>query len=101
MSDRIPTENEREPQVRAADASRFPTELAAAYALGYGDGERLVKAEGQDASDESLAPICARYLAHAEAMPASPADQAYLAGVRDAAADNLPSPPAEPNRHAA
>ena len=101
MIDSIPTDSEREPQARAADASTFPTDLAAAYALGYGDGERLVEAQGRDASDESLALVCMRYLAHAEARPASPADQAYLAGVRDAAADNLPSPPIEPYRHAA
>ena len=101
MSDRIPTENQREPQARATDASTFPTELAAAYALGYGDGERLARAQGQDALDESLAPICARYVAHVEAAHPSPADEAYLAGVRDAAAGNLPSPPSEPYCHAA
>ena len=99
MSDRSTTESDREPPARAADANAFPTELAAAYALGYGDGERLATA--QDPSDASLAPIRARYVAHAEATNPSPADEAYLAGVRDAAAGNLPSPPSEPYRHAA
>jgi hypothetical protein len=67
--------------------------------LGYADGRRLLTA--QERAEDCLVSVRARYLAHVEAAELSPADQAYLAGVRDAAADNLPSPPSEPYRHAA
>jgi hypothetical protein len=94
MPDAIPSESEREPSAaRPGDASAVPDEPTAAYVLGYADGQRLLKAP--DASDASLQKVHARYGAHAEAAQPSPAEQAYLAGVRDAAADNLPSPPPE------
>ena len=94
MTDRIPPETDREP---AARSTVIPFEPAAAYVLGYADGRRLVSGQ----SEESLRPIRARFLAHVDAAHPSSAEQAYVAGVRDAAADNLPSPPAEPYRQAA
>ncbi|MGH7125950.1 MAG: hypothetical protein ACREFI_16365 [Stellaceae bacterium] len=79
----------------------IPDQPIAAYTLGYADGRRLVSGK----MDDSLALIRARFLAHVEATQPSPAEQAYVAGVRDAAADNFPSPPHEPSesryRHAA
>ncbi len=92
MTDAIPAE--RNPQ------SPIPDDPAAAYVLGYADGRRLVSDQA-DASNS----IHDRFLAHVDAERPSPAEQAYVAGVRDAAADNLPSPPHEhyesPYRHAA
>jgi hypothetical protein len=94
MTDSIPSETDREP----IDASAvIPFEPAAAYVLGYVDGRCLMSRQ----SEESLQPIRARFLAHVNAEHPSAAEQAYVAGVRDAAADNLPSPPAETYRHAA
>ena len=80
----------------ATRSTAIPFEPAAAYVLGYADGRRLMSGQ----SEESLRPIRARFLAHVEAVRPSSAEQAYVAGVRDAAADNLPSPP-EPYRDAA
>jgi hypothetical protein len=91
MPDAIPSQSEREP-------SAVPDEPVAAYVLGYADGRRLLKP--QDASDASLEKVRGRYGALAVAAQPSPAEQAYLAGVRDAAADNLPSPPPEQRRAA-
>jgi hypothetical protein len=87
-------ETDRKPATRSAF---IPVEPAAAYALGYADGRRLLSGRSQ----ESLRAIRARFLAHVEAAHPSAAEQAYVAGVRDAAADNLPSPPTEPHRRAA
>jgi hypothetical protein len=98
MPDSIFSANDREPAARPGDATTVPDDPAEAYALGYADGRRLFQT--QDASDEALEPVRARYLALANAEQLSPAEQAYLAGARDAAADNLPSPPPE-HRHAA
>jgi len=94
MTDKTATEMNSE---LAARAAVIPFEPAAAYALGYADGRRLVSGQ----SDESLRPIRTRFLAHADAAHPSSAEQAYVAGVRDAAADNLPSPPEEHYRDAA
>jgi hypothetical protein len=80
----------------ATRATVIPFEPAAAYVLGYADGRRLMSGQPED----SLQPIRARFLAHVDAEHPSTAEQAYVAGVRDAAADNLPSPP-EPYRDAA
>ena len=91
MTDRIPPASDRE------SATIIPFEPCAAYVLGYADGRCLMSGQ----SEESLQPIRARFLAHVDAVGPSFAEQAYLAGVRDAAADNLPSPPPEPYRHAA
>ena len=98
MPDNILPESDREPRARAHDLTAMPSDPAEAYALGYADGRRLCQT--QDASDHALEPIRARYLALTDAAQLSPAEQAYLAGARDAAADNLPSPPPE-HRHAA
>lgn len=97
MPDSILSESDREPKARTHDLTAIPNDPADAYALGYADGHCLLKAE--DASEASLKKVRARYLALADAALLSPADQAYLAGVRDAAADNLPCPPE--HRHAA
>ena len=94
MTDRTSFETGRE---TAARSTVIPFEPSAAYALGYADGRRLMSGQPED----SLRAIRARFLAHVEAELPSLAEQAYLAGVRDAAADNLPSPPTEPYRHAA
>ena len=69
-----------------------PFDPVAAYALGYADGRQLVSGQGE----KSLRPIRDRFLAHVEAEHPTAAERAYVAGVRDAAADNLPSPPQEP-----
>lgn len=92
MTDRM-SEIDRETATRA---TVIPFEPAAAYVLGYADGRRLMSGQPED----SLQPIRARFLAHVDAEHPSAAEQAYVAGVRDAAADNLPSPP-EPYRDAA
>lgn len=92
MTDSIPR-SDVEP---AARLTVIPFEPAAAYVLGYADGRRLLSGP----ADETLQSIRTRFLAHVEVEHPSSAEQAYIAGVRDAAADNLPSPP-EPCRHAA
>lgn len=94
MTDNVTLEIDRGPTARS---TIIPFEPAAAYALGYADGRRLVSGQ----PEESLQPIRQRFLAHVEAQHPSSAEQAYVAGVRDAAADNLPSPPHEPYQHAA
>ncbi len=93
MTDRTSPETERETATRTIV---IPVDPAAAYVLGYADGRRLMSGQ----AEETLRPIRARFLAHVDAERPSSAEQAYVAGVRDAAADNLPSPP-EPFRHAA
>jgi hypothetical protein len=65
----------------------------AVYALGYSDGRRLLHGDGP--GSEPLEAVRARYLAHLGARQPTSAGQAYIAGVRDAAADNLPCPPDE------
>jgi len=98
MNDKFPSESDREP---TSSSIPIPDDAVAAYTLGYADGRRLVSGP----ADENLKSIRARFLAHAEAAQPSPGEQAYIAGVRDAAADNFPSPPHEPYvspiRHAA
>lgn len=93
MTDRTSLEIDRETATRT---TVIPFEPAAAYVLGYADGRRLMSGQ----AEETLRAIRARFLAHVDAQHPSSAEQAYVAGVRDAAADNLPSPP-EPYRHAA
>ena len=103
MNDKAPPESDREETTRAAEHNPIPAEPISAYALGYADGRRLLKAH--EPANESLTTIRARYLAHVEANRPTFAERAYVAGVRDAAADNLPYPPTEPDarahRHAA
>jgi len=98
MNDKPLPKSERE---LAVEPEPIPAEPIAAYTLGYADGRRLVSGQ----ADESLKTIRARFLSHVEAAQPSRAEQAYVAGVRDAAADNFPSPPQEPYeapyRHAA
>lgn len=98
MNDELPPKSDRDP---ATEPDPIPADPTAAYTLGYADGRRLVGGQ----ADDALASIRARFLAHVEAAQPSRAEQAYVAGVRDAAADNFPSPPREPcetpYRHAA
>lgn len=84
MTDAIPVERNRQ--------SPFPDNPVTAYGLGYADGRCLISAPVSDASR----PIRDRVLAHIDVAHPTAAEQAYVAGVRDAAADNLPSPPREP-----
>jgi hypothetical protein len=98
MPDSLSSANDREPTARPGGATAVPDDPGEAYALGYADGRRLCQT--QDASDDALEPVRTRYATLANAAQLSPAEQAYLAGARDAAADNLPSPPPE-HRHAA
>ncbi len=97
MNDKLPPKSDRDP---AFQPDPIPTDPVAAYTLGYADGRRLVSGQADD-----MKSIRARFLAHVEATQPSPAEQAYVAGVRDAAADNFPSPPQQPYetpyRHAA
>jgi hypothetical protein len=83
MTDAIPAERNRQ--------SPIPDDPIAAYTIGYADGRRLLGRE----VDQTLKSIRDRFVAHMEAAHPSRAEQAYVAGVRDAAADNFPSPPHE------
>ncbi|HXP72889.1 MAG TPA: hypothetical protein VN823_01990 [Stellaceae bacterium] len=98
MNDELPPESDREP---AYQLDPIPADPIAAYTLGYADGRRLLCGQ----ADNNLKSIRARFLAHVDAAQPSPHEQAYVSGVRDAAADNFPSPPHEPYvspfRHAA
>jgi hypothetical protein len=68
--------------------------VAAAYGAGYADGSALLHMDGNDQSSvEPFHRIHARYLSHAELEHPSPEARTYIAGFRDAAADNLPCPP--------
>jgi hypothetical protein len=99
MNDKVPLESDC--LSAASPSDPIPAEPTAAYALGYADGRRLLSGQ----ASEALNSIRARFLAHVEAAQPTPAEQAYVAGARDAAADNFPSPPNEPYvspyRHAA
>ena len=76
----------------ANDAS----DVAAAYVAGYADGVTLLHLEGHNHSPaEPLQRIHARYLGYIALEHPNPKARAYLAGFRDAAADNLPCPPHE------
>ena len=98
MNDMLRPERDRDP---AGEPDPIPADPIAAYTLCYADGRRLASGQAED----SLKSIRARFLAHVEAPHPSAAEQAYVAGVRDAVADNFPSPPQEPYqapyRHAA
>jgi hypothetical protein len=94
MTDSTSSETDRETATRS---TVIPLDPAAAYVLGYGDCRLLMSGQSED----SLRPIRARFLAHVEPEHPSAAEHAYVAGVRAAAADNLPSPPTEPYRDAA
>ena len=71
-------------------------DVAAAYVVGYADGITLLHSDGHDQSPvEPLERTYARYLCNVELEHPTPGTHAYIAGFRDAAADNLPSPPHE------
>ena len=68
-------------------------DVAAAYVAGYADGITLLHSDGHDqAPVEPLERIYARYLSNLELEHPTPGTRAYIAGFRDAAADNLPCP---------
>ena len=71
-------------------------DVAAAYVAGYADGITLLHSDGHDQAPVGpLERTYARYLCNVELEHPSPGTRAYIAGFRDAAADNLPSPPHE------
>jgi hypothetical protein len=71
-------------------------DVATAYVAGYADGITLLHSDGHDqAPVEPLERIYARYLCNVELEHPTPGTRAYIAGFRDAAADNLPCPPHE------
>jgi hypothetical protein len=75
-------------------------DMAAAYVAGYADGLTLLRSDGHDQhAVEPLERIYARYLRYVELDPATPEARVYVAGFRDAAADNLPCPPHEIKSH--
>ena len=72
------------------------TDAAVTYAAGYADGITLLHSDGHDqAPGELRERVFARYLHYVELEPPTPEAHAYIAGFRDAAADNLPCPPRE------
>lgn len=74
-------------------------DVAPAYVAGYADGLTLLHSDGHcQAPVEPLERIYARYLRYVELEPPTPEARAYVAGFRDAAADNLPCPPQEIER---
>jgi hypothetical protein len=76
-------------------------DMTAAYVAGYADGITLLHLEGHNHSAaEPLQRIHARYLGYIELEHPTPEARAYVAGFRDAAADNLPCPPYEIESHA-
>jgi len=84
------------PGTRARRAARNTNVVAPAYVAGYADGLTLLHSDGHDqAPVEPLERIYARYLCYVELEPPTPEARAYIAGFRDAAADNLPCPPHE------
>jgi hypothetical protein len=69
-------------------------DVAAAYGAGYADGIALLHMDGNDHSSiEPFHRIHARYRVHAELEHPTLEARTYIAGFRDAAADNLPCPP--------
>jgi hypothetical protein len=71
-------------------------DVAAPYTAGYADGITLLHSDGHDrALGEPIERVYARYLSNIELEQATPQTRAYVAGFRDAAADNLPCPPHE------
>jgi hypothetical protein len=86
----------RDNDARSNDAG----DVAAAYVAGYADGLTLLHSDGHDQpAVEPLERIYARYLRYVELDPATPEARVYVAGFRDAAADNLPCPPHEVKSH--
>lgn len=82
--------------VERAARDHDAADVAAAYVAGYADGITLLHSDGHDqAPIEPLTRIYARYLCNIELEHPTPGTRAYIAGFRDAAADNLPCPPHE------
>ena len=78
---------------------RGANDLVAVYVAGYADGLTLMRSDGHDrAIAEPLERIYARYLRYVELAPPTSEARVYVAGFRDAAADNLPHPPNHQNR---
>ena len=76
--------------------SNDASDVAAAYVAGYADGVTLLHLEGHNHSPaDPLQRIHARYLGYIALEHPNPKARAYVAGFRDAAADNLPCPPHE------
>ena len=70
--------------------------VVAAYGAGYADGTTLLHMDAHDHSSvEPFHRIHARYLRHVELEHPTVETRTYIAGFRDAAADNLPCPPHE------
>jgi len=90
-----------DPLARGTPGERTAThnvadDVAAAYVAGYADGITLLHSDGHEQAPlERLERIYARYLCNVELEHPTPGTCAYIAGFRDAAADNLPSPPHE------
>ena len=85
-----------EPPLVPGTPTRLTARVAAAYVAGHADGLALLHSDGHDqAPVEPLECIYARYLRYVELQPPTPEARAYVAGFRDAAADNLPCPPHE------
>lgn len=71
-------------------------DVGGAYVAGYADGVTLLHLDGHDHSPAGpLQRIHARYLECVELEHPTADACAYMAGFRDAAADNLPCPPHE------
>jgi len=90
-----------DPLARGTPGERTAThnvadDVAAAYVAGYADGITLLHSDGHDqAPVEPLECAYARYLCNVGLEHPTLGTRAYIAGFRDAAADNLPSPPHE------
>ena len=70
------------------------SDVVAAYLAGYADGITLLHLKGHNHSPaEPL--LQDRYVGYIELEHPTPEVRAYVAGFRDAAADNLPCPPHE------
>jgi hypothetical protein len=66
-------------------------DLVTSYDAGYADGIALLRTDRYDHSPiEPLQRSRARYLRYVELDNPTPGARAYIAGVRDVAADNLP-----------
>jgi len=79
-----------------AQSANEASDVAAAYLAGYADGITLLHLEGHNHSPaEPLQRIQDRYLGYSKQEHPTPEARAYVAGFRDAAADNLPCPPHE------
>jgi hypothetical protein len=82
--------------IEQISGNRDARAVAGRYVAGYADGMILLHQDGHDqVFPEPLERIYARYLSHVGLERSTPEARAYIAGFRDAAADNLPCPPRE------